>query len=59
MTVRRMLTEPKTALADVGLETSFARFATGVITFSKENLGIVLTFWSAGLRIHSRNLRWL
>ena len=34
--VRRMVTEPKTALAGVMLETSFARFRVSMATFSKE-----------------------
>jgi len=34
--VRRILTEPKTALAGVILETSFARFMVSMATFNEE-----------------------
>ena len=34
--VRRMLTEPKTALAGVMLESSFARFRASIAIFSEE-----------------------
>ena len=34
--VRRTLTEPKTALAGVTLETSFARFMASIATFNDE-----------------------
>ena len=34
--VRRTLTEPKTALAGVILDTSFARFITSMATFNNE-----------------------
>ena len=36
--VRMTPTVPKTAFAGVGLESSFARFATSVIAFSKERV---------------------
>ena len=34
--VRIMLTEPKTALAGVGLEASFVRFMTSMAAFNSE-----------------------
>lgn len=34
--VRRILMEPRTALVGVRLESSFARFVTSMIAFSKE-----------------------
>ena len=36
--VRRMLTEPKTALAGVILESSSTRFSPSMVTFSKERV---------------------
>ena len=36
--VRRILTEPKTALAGVALETSFARFMASIAAFNKERV---------------------
>jgi len=36
--VRRILTEPKTALAGVILETSFARFMVSMATFNEESV---------------------
>ena len=44
--VRRMLTEPKTALAGVMLETSFARFMASTAAFSK------------GMALSWRFVRW-
>ena len=36
--VRRMLTEPNTALAGVALESAFARFMASTAAFSKESV---------------------
>jgi len=36
--VRRILTEPKAALAGVTLETSFARFTASMATFNEERI---------------------
>ena len=53
--VRRMLTEPKTALAGVELETSFARFVTSMIAFSKERvLSSRFGRWDFGFMVENR-----